>query len=470
MESNRSVAEYEQQLESAAFKPLAGISPRFALFVLAMLAIVAFGAWAYWHQWQQGLVATGMRDRISWGIYIITFVFFIGISMAGTLVSSILRIANAEWRLPITRMAEMVTFCALLVAPLFILVDMGQPTRVANLLEFGRWQSPLLWDVFGLTSYLVGSAIYLYLALVPDMARARDSERLKGHPLKGLFGALAIQWHGSPEQHHSLARALKVVMIGIIPVAVAMHTVTSWIFAMTLREPWDSAAYPAFFVAGALYSGVGVIIVVMAVLRKSLHLEEYLTLQHFKNLGYMLAAFSLLVMFFNVSEYVTAGFKLEGQNAAYLHDMFVGSLAPFYWIYALGGMVLPALIIALPAARKIWVIVLAGILANVGMWIERYLIVVGGLRLPLQPYAPAVYHPTWIEWSLMAAGLAGFALLIALMTKVIPVVAVWEMVHHRREKATAAEPALNPPPAPGGSGRIRPRISSAFPAEGQGRQ
>ena len=465
MEEIRPVGEYQSRLEQKALGPISRIGGGFILLMLGLLAVIALGGYAYTTQWNNGLIVTGMRDRISWGLYISMFVFFIGISMAGTLISSILRIAQAGWRLPITRMAELVTFAALLTAPVFILLDMGQPTRAAYMLTFGRWQSPLLWDVFGLATYLIGSAIYLYLALIPDMALCRDSAQLKQHPLKPLFRALAIEWRGTPEQHHALGRALKVVMIGIIPVAVSMHTVTSWIFAMTLREPWDSALYPVYFVAGALFSGVGILIIVMAALRKTLHMEEYFTLQHFKNLGYMLAAFSLLMMFFNVSEYVTAGFKLKGEVAHYLQDMFLGAMAPYYWTYALGGMVLPALIILFPATRRIGFIVLAGVLANVGMWIERYLIVVGGLRVPLQPYQSATYSPTWVEWSLMAAGMAGFALLIALITKFMPVVAVWEMAEHHREKPT---PEISHEPVPagptGGPGPFRRSpISDPFP-------
>jgi len=461
MEAHRPVeGNFESRLEERALGPLSRTGGKWVLFVLGLLVLVGFGIYAYSVQYQNGLVVTGMRDRISWGLYVAMFVFFIGISMAGTLISAILRIAKAEWRLPITRMAEFVTVAALIIAPLFIMLDMGQPKRIPNLLLFGRWQSPLIWDVFGLTTYLVGSAIYLYLALVPDMALCRDNPRLKGHPLRRLFGALAVGWQGTVQQHRSLAKTLSVFMIAIIPVAVSMHTVTSWIFSMTLREPWDSTMYAAYFVGGALYSGVGVLIILMAALRKFLHLEEYFTVQHFKNLGYMLAAFALLVMFFNVSEYVTAGFKMRGDAEEYMTRMFIGPLALYYWTYALVGMVLPVLIIAFPRTRNIGFIVLAALLANVGMWIERYLIVVSGLSLPLQPYEPATYAPTWVEWSLMAAGIAAFALLIALIIKVVPAVAVWEMVDHHKEKhgeALQVESADEKPR------KLQVKLGSAFP-------
>ncbi|MBI2853482.1 MAG: polysulfide reductase NrfD [Chloroflexi bacterium] len=461
MEAVKPVVDFEDRLEERAFSPLSHISAKYALLVAVLLVFIGLGVYAYQTQFREGLVVTGMRDRISWGLYVTMFVFFIGISMAGTLISAILRIAHAEWRLPITRMAEFVTVAALVIAPVFILLDMGQPTRLSNLFIFGRWQSPLTWDVFGLTTYLIGSAIYLYLALIPDLALCRDSKRLKSHPLKWLFKAFAVEWRGTHSQHHRLARTLGIFMIVIIPVAVSMHTVTSWIFAMTLREPWDSTMYAAYFVGGALYSGVGVLIILMAVLRKAFHLEEYFKLQHFKNLGYMLAAFSLIVMFFNVSEYVTEGFKLKGDMHLYLERMFVGPLAPYYWTYALSGMVLPALLVAIPATRRsIGFIVLAALLANIGMWIERYLIVVGGLSLPLQPYHPAIYSPTWVEWSLMAAGIAGFILLITLIVKIVPAVAVWEMLEHRKPKPVE-EPVeeLEQTRQPG----LRVKLGSPFP-------
>ncbi len=472
MEALRPVDGFRQRLEERAFAPLIKTGRGFYLLVAALLLVVGWGVFAYSTQLREGLIVTGMRDRISWGLYIAMFVFFIGISMAGTLISAILRIAKAEWRMPITRMAEFITVVALLVAPAMISLDLGQPLRMANLFIFGRWQSPLIWDVFGLTTYLVASAIYLYLALIPDLGICRDRLSAAVHPLKRWFFRLfAVEWHGTPGQHHSLARALGVVMIVIIPVAVSMHTVTSWIFAMTLREPWDSTMFGAYFVAGALYSGVGVLIILMAVIRKAFHLEEYVTTGHFMKLGYMLAAFALIVMFFNVSEYVTAGFKLRGESEMHLAQVFIGALAPYYWFYALAGMVLPVLLIAVPFTRNMWGILLAAVLANVGMWIERYLIVVGGLRVPLNPYEPANYFPSWVEWSLMAAAFALFTLLIALALKLVPAVAVWEMVEHHEAKhvtetvseSTPVAEALDGGRLPGAPLRMRP---AAGPADG----
>ena len=417
-----------RRLEERVFAPLRGTGRGFFVWVAFLVVVVGWGVYAYSTQARHGLWVTGMRDRVMWGLYIVLFVYFIGASMAGTFVSAVLRIANAEWRAPIVRGAEVMTIAALITAGLFITMDLGQPLRLQNMLLFGRWESPLIWDVYGLATYVAGSAIYLYLAMIPDLALARD--RLSASliwPRRWFFRVTSVGWAGDPRQVHSLAKAMGLMTIIIIPLAIMMHTVTSWVFAMTLREPWDSSMFGIYFVGGAIYSGVGLIVILMAIMRRVYHLEEYLTPRHFVNLGYMLAAGALIMIFFNVSEFVTLGYKLAGEGSFYLQQMAYGNLAGVFWAYVFGGLWLPLLIILLPPTRKIAWIVVASIAANVGMFLERYSIVVGGLRVPLNPYEPASYSPTWVEWSLMAAGFALFALIVTLILKVVPILAVTEV-------------------------------------------
>lgn len=231
-------------------------------------------------------------------------------------------------------------------------------------------------------------------------------------------------------------------MIIIIPVAVSVHTVVSWIFGMTLREPWNNPMFGAFFVAGAIYSGIATIIIVMAVLRKAYRLEEYITPRHFINLGYMLAGLALIMMYFNVLEFVTVGNKLAGEESFHFEQLFTGSLAFYFWFYALGGMVLPGMIILLPITRNIAGVVIASVFVDIGMWMERYFIVVDGTRVPTMPYDPPTYFPTWVERSIMAGGFAGFALIIAIAAKLLPVIAVWEVAdHHEDEKVISKREA-----------------------------
>jgi len=431
------------RLEQTAFAPITGTSRWYYLWVAFLLLVIAWGVYAYSHQLRDGLIVTGMRDRISWGLYITTFVFFIGISHAGTLISAILRVSQARWRTPITRMAEFITVVALFSGAIFVIIDLGRPDRVLNIIRYGRWQSPIIWDVLAITTYLTASIAYLFLPMIPDLALFRD--RLAGRVAPWriwLYDLLSVRWRGTGAQWRSMGTAITIAMILIIPIAVSVHTVVSWIFAMTLREPWNSTIFGAFFVAGAIFSGIATLIIVMAILRKVYHLEEYVTEKHFVYLGYMLAAFALIMIYGNVSEYVTTGYKLEEGAEFHFRQLFLEQFAGFYWFYFIGGLVVPGLLMLFPRTRNIWGVVAAALLVDVAMWIERYFIVVTGFRVPLMPYEPSTYAPTWVEFSIVTAGFALFALLITLFVKVFPIIAVWEVAEDQEsiEVAPAGRP------------------------------
>ena len=442
--------EWRERLERRGLAPLTGTSGRYWLWIGFLLAVLALGLYAYGTQVANGFIVTGMRDRISWGVYIASFVFFIGISHAGTLLSAILRATKARWQLSITRMAELITVVALLVGALFPFIDMGRPDRILNLLWFGRWQSPIMWDILAITTYLTGSTLYLLLPLIPDFALARDrlgpsASRLQ----RAFFTMAAVGYHGTAAQHRALERAMTVMMIIIIPVAVSVHTVVSWIFAMTLRVPMNTTVFGPFFVAGAIYSGIAAIILLMAVLRRVLHLEEYITATQFKSLGYLLGAFTLIMLYFNLQEYLVHGYKLEAGMPFHFEQLMTGVFAPLFWFYILGGIILPGLIILAPRTRTVRGIVVAAVLVLLGMWVERYLIVVAGFRVPLMPYSPSDYTPTWVEWSILAGAFALFALIISVFTKLFPVIAIWEVLEHRGPEPVPADLAPRPSSARG---------------------
>ena len=435
--------EWQARLEGRVLGPLAGTSRRYWIWIGCLLAVIVWALFAYTRQLEYGLVVAGVRDRISWGLYIISFVFFIGISHAGTLLSAILRAVKARWQLPITRMAEFITVVALLVGALFPFIDLGHPERVFNLVVYGRWQSPLLWDILAIGTYLTGSVIYLYLPLVPDFARCRDRLAATAPRWKhALFDACSLGWRDTPAQRRALERAMTIMMCVIIPVAVSVHTVVSWIFAMTLREPLNSTVFGPFFVAGAIYSGIAAIVVLMAVLRKVLQLEEYITRTQFLCLGYLLGAFSLIMLYFNFSEYVVTGYKLSGNEAFHFKQLLVGPFAAMFWFYILGGIVVPGLIVLFKRTRTVRGITIAAGLVLVAMWIERYLIVVAGFRVPLMPYDPASYIPTWVEWSILAGAFALFALIISVFAKLFPMVSLWEVIERRGPEPEAASAAM----------------------------
>ncbi len=435
-------------LEETALAPLRRTGPGYYAVTGLLLGLVALGAYAYSIQLRRGLAVTGMAataNKVMWGLYITNFVFFIGISHAGTLISAMLRISNAGWRTPITRMAEFITVVALSVGALFPIFDLGRPDRLLNVMRFGRWPSPILWDFFAISTYLVGSLLYLYLPLIPDLATCRD--RLAGSVSRRkawLYRTLSLGWAGSAQQKRNLATALGTMMIVIIFVAVSVHTVVSWIFAMTLRTGWNTAVFGIYFVAGAIFSGIATLIIVMAVLRRVYHLERYITERQFLNLGYLLAALAMIMLYFNISEFVTTGYKLEGSSPVYLGQIFTGSFAPMYWFYVFAGLLLPGFVMLSRRTRTITAVVVVAILVDVAMWLERLIIVVASLRVPQMPYPnPVTYLPTWIELAISVGSLALFALLIAVFVKLFPMLSIWEI---REQGQVVREPASLPMP------------------------
>lgn len=440
------------ELEEIALAPIRKVGRGYYFLILGLLVVIGLGLFAYSIQLRRGLSVTGMAptlNKVMWGLYITNFVFFIGISHAGTLISAILRVSRAGWRTPITRMAEFITVVALSVGALFPIIDLGRPDRMLNVLWYGRWPSPILWDFFAIATYFVGSVMYLYLPLIPDLATCRD--RLSGaasRPKRWFFRTLSIGWNGSAEQRTNLAAAIGLMMIVIIFVAVSVHTVVSWIFAMTLRTGWNTAVFGIYFVAGAIFSGIATLIIVMAILRKVLHLERWVTERQFVNLGYLMAALAMVMLYFNISEAVTAGYKLEGSEPVYLRAILTGSFAPIYWFYVAAGLLLPGLVMVFRRTRSIRNVVIVAALVDISMWFERYIIVVASLRVPQMPYpSPARYFPTWIELAITAGSFALFALIIAIFVRFVPVLSMWEIREHEAE---IVHPAAEPVPLPSG--------------------
>lgn len=396
--------------------------------VIALTLVAAWGLACYVYQLYNGLAVTAMNNYFSWGIYVINFVFFIGISMAGTLISAMLRLTGAEWRRPITRMAEGITLFALLIAGPMIIIDMGRPDRFLYVLIHGRVQSPILWDVFSLTTYMVGSLLYLYLPMIPDLALLRDQPHFSAWRHR-LYRLLALGWKGNEQQHRALERSISIMAIVIIPVAVSIHTVTAWIFGMTLRPGWHSSIIGPDFVVGALYSGIAAVIIAMACFRKFFRLDEYLTQKHFRNLGGLLLVVGLAYLYFTVNNFVGSAYVTEKEETDLLYSIFGGSYAVQFWTMVTVGLIAPCVMLALPWTRTIGGIVTASVLVNIGMWIMRYIIVVPTLSSPFLPgiQQPLTYVPTVVEWSITAGAFAMFVLLYILFSKVFPIISIWEL-------------------------------------------
>ena len=424
----RAFETYTERLERTVLNPLVQTSRGYYIFILFLLVIIAWGFYAYLIQLRYGLLATGMRDVVMWGLYLVNFVFFIGISHAGTLISAILRVTHAGWRTPITRMAELITVVAISIGALMPIIDLGRPDRVWHIIVYGRFQSPLLWDIVSITSYLVGSLIYLYLPLIPDFALMRDRLGSGAATIKQkVYTLLAVGWRNTPQQRQRLEKAIGIMAVTIIPIAISVHTVVSYVFSMTLRPGWDSTVFGIYFVIGAIFSGIASILIVMAIFRKFYHLEEYITERHFRNLSYLMLVTLFLYLYLTLGEYITIGYKMEIEGKHLLDTLMLGKNAFWFWLFVISGMVVPAFLLIIRRGPTIPRIITAAILVNVAMWVKRFVIVIPTLQVPLMPFEFGSYTATWVEWSITAGAFAAFILIFAIFAKLLPLISIWEV-------------------------------------------
>ena len=412
--------------EAVLFQPIQKTGRGFYITIAILAPILALAGFAYFRQLSSGLQVTGLNRPVYWGMYITNFVFFIGISHAGTLVSAILRVFGAEWRRPITRAAEAITVIALILGTGSIIIDMGRPDRLLNMVRYARFGSPLVWDVTAVTIYLTASVTYLYLPLIPDMAILRDRPGLAPWR-RWLYTKLSLGWSGTEKQNHLLERLINIMAILIIPIAVTVHTVVSWVFAMTVQPMWHSTIFGPYFVIGAILSGIATLIIVMAILRKVYRLHTYLTPQHFSNLGLLLLLFSLFWAYFTFSEYLTEFYGNEPAGMRVLFSKIAGEFSPIFWAMWLFNFIIPFVMLSNRRTRTVAGTVITSILINIGMWLERYNIVVPTLTRPRLPSPVAAYFPTWVEWSILLGSIALFALLYVVFSKVFPIISIWEV-------------------------------------------
>jgi len=413
------------------FKPqLESIGKYGYIFITTMVLIILWGVYALYKQFSVGQIETGMRDYVIWGIYDANFIFFIGISYAGALISGILHLLRVEWRHPILRMAETITVVSTMIGPSYIFLSMGRLERVWHILVYGRIQSPIVWDVFAISTYLIGSFIFLYLACVRDLAFMRDHPVGIGKWRNKIYKFMSANYQDTPKQRELLNRLIDLISIVIIPLAILVHSVLAWIFGMTLRPGWHSTIFAPYFVLAAIYSGTGVLILVMFAFRKLYHLESHITKNHFTYLGILLMILGALYGYFTFSEYLTNWYGSVKWDMEVLYRLF-DTTTYWWWFFfsAFVGVLLPIIIIALPRLRSINTIVFAALIAVTALWVKRYLIIIPTLETPLLPLHDlrpefASYSPSWVEWSATAMGIALWLLLFFLFSKFLPIVPV----------------------------------------------
>src|SRR5579863_9057296 len=452
------------QINDDLLRPVLRTTKRFWIAVLVLGSIVAAGVGAFLYQVWNGIGVWGINRPVFWAFAITNFVFWIGISHAGTLISAILRLANATWRRPVTRCAEVITVFALMIGGMFPIIHLGRPWLFFWMIPYPserqiwpQFRSPLAWDFFAIGTYLTGSFIFLAYPIIPDFALVRD--KVTGWRKK-LYTVLALGWRGTPRQWHRLEKAMHIMAIVIIPVAVSVHTIVSWDFAMAPVPMWHSTIFGPYFVAGAIFSGIAGLIIAMAFLRKLLHLEEYLLPIHFDNLGKLLLMMSLLWFYFVFAERLTTWYGNEPAEMAVFWVTQRGSFAPLFWAMVTCNFLIPFPLLAIKKFRtSIAGVVIASSTIVVGMWLERFLIIVPSLSHKYLPYAFGSYRPTWVEITIMAGTFAAMALLYTLFSKFVPIISIWELKAgwHGKPTAVAAQGAAASEMVPGGSGQLELR-------------
>ncbi len=422
----------EEQLNNDILETMKTTGSRYKLTVAILGVLVVWALIAFGYQTTVGIGAAGVRRPVMWGVYLSTFVFWIGISHGGTMISAILRLTKAEWRRPITRGAEALTVFALVIAILFPAFHLGRVWLLYWMIpipnRFDLWpnfRSPISWDFLAMMTYLTGSVIFFYIALIPDLAIVRD--HMKGLRAK-LSGFLSLGWRGTIREWRWLEIAGLTMAIIVIPLAVSVHTIVGWDFGMTLTPGWHSTIFAPYFVLGAIFSGLGAVVIAMSVVRWVFRLEKYLTPYHFDKLGKVLLAVSLLWGYFNFAEYLTVWYGHEPVEMALLEARTIGIFRYPFYLMLFCNFILPVTYLSFPKLRRnIKGFFVVAVFINIGMWIERFLIVVPSLVFNRLPFNWGMYTPSWVEISILVGSLAGYILLYLLFVKTFPVLPIWEI-------------------------------------------
>lgn len=431
--SNKSerTVRYQQMLVDV-LRPLDKLGWKGKIWIGFLSILCAFGVYAYTVQLRQGLVVTAMRDYTSWGLYISNFVFFVAVSLVGTLISSVLRLTNFEWNRPLTRIAEIIAVSSIIMAAIIIVVDMGRPDRLLNVFIHGRIQSPIVWDVIVVNTYLTASVLLLYFPLIPAISICRDQLLNKPKWQRWIYKTFSLGWSGNKEQWKVLHRGITILSILVIPLAISIHTVTAWLFATTLRPGWDSTNFGPYFVSGAFLAGTSAVVLGMVAFRRAYHLEKYITDLHLDKMGKLLVFLCMIYAYFNINEYFVPAYKMKADETRLLNDLFTGKTAPIYWFTQIFGMMLPSVLLLFKKMRKPGPITVISLFILIGAWLKRYLIVTPIL---LNPYLPiqnvpqnwTTYYPSWVEIAIIVGSLSAVLLMITLFSRLFPIITIWEV-------------------------------------------
>ncbi len=420
--------------------------PGYWVLLAGLATVVSVGAYAFWTQVRLGMGVAGYEHPVLWGVYITNFVFWVGIAHSGTLISAVLFLFRAKWRTAVARAAEIMTVFAVMTAALFPIIHIGRPWFFYWLIPYPNerllwvnFRSPLIWDVFAITTYLTVSAMFLFLGLVPDIAVARDHVKDWRRP---IYRLLSLGWRGTDRQWRHYGSLYGFFAALATPLVVSVHSVVSWDFAMSILPGWHSTIFAPYFVAGAILSGLAMVITILIPLRKWLGLEEYIRIWHFENLAKLLIVTSLIVGYAYLTEYFIAWYSNSPFEQGTFLDRMFGQYAGLAWMMLACNAAIPLLLFVKKLRTNLTALFVVSIFVNIGMWLERYVIIISSLAHDFDPanWPEGTYSPTWIEGAITAGSFALFFLLFLLFVRNFPAISITEM-KGSEEKPTEADPA-----------------------------
>jgi molybdopterin-containing oxidoreductase family membrane subunit len=400
----------------------AGIS-----FLLTMLMLYTIGYLVL-----TGIGIWGTNIPVGWAFPIINFVWWIGIGHAGTLISAILLLLNQKWRTSINRFAEAMTLFAVACAGMFPVFHLGRPWLAQWLFPvpntMGVWpqfRSPLIWDVFAVSTYATVSALFWFVGLIPDLATLRD--RAKRRFAKVVYGMLAMGWRGSARHWHRYETAYLLLAGLATPLVVSVHTVVSFDFAIGIVPGWHTTIFPPYFVAGAIYSGFAMVMTLAIPLRKFYGLEDFITMRHLRNMSKIMLATGLIVGYGYMTETFMAWYSASTFEEFMIKNRMTGPYAAWYWSLILCNILIPQLLWSRKVRGSVPLLFIIALIVNVGMWLERFVIIVTSLSRDFLPSSWAMYHPTFWDWSMFIGTIGLFLSLLFLFIRFLPMISIFEI-------------------------------------------
>lgn len=428
----------EQDVLGAMGKP--SIKYWLALFLSAGAFAAGLGLWGY--QVFKGMGVAGITHPVGWGVYITNFVFWVGIAHSGTLISAVLFLFRARFRSAFNRTAEAMTIIAVMTAGLFPLIHLGRVWRFYYLLPYPNqrmlwvnFRSPLTWDVFAVTTYLTISCIFFYVGLIPDFAIAR--RHFKGFR-QWVYKILSLGWEGRLNQWHHYNRLYIFLAAFATPLVISVHSVVSWDFAMSIVPGWHSTIFAPYFVAGAIFSGTAMVITLTIPMRRILGikmgLKKYITIDHYEKIAKVLLFTSLIVSFSYIVELLLAAYSGNIFEATVFKYRMMGDYQFLYWLMMFCNVVLPLSLFRRKWRRNIPFLFVLSLLVNIGMWLERFIIIVTSLAREYNPYSWGTYTPSIVEIGITIGSFGMFFTFFLIFTKVLPVLSISEIKEQGVEK------------------------------------